>query len=79
MARQVKHKQIYRPGPFGTGTVNRTLCGFVSNADAAGMNVASSDSDVTCKFCLRLMAAEAKRAERRSARSYSAAPRHSIP
>lgn len=56
MSAPVKHKQIYRHGPFG-GTLNRTLCGRVSNASDDGMNIAENGDDgVTCKLCRKLMA-----------------------
>lgn len=68
MARVVIHKQIYRNlGPrMGNAIVNRTLCGRVSNA-SDDMNVGDTDAEVTCKFCLRRMAIEAKRAQRKDA------------
>ena len=50
--RVVIHKQVYRKGPFG-GTVNTTLCGRVSQADPDGMNV---EGEITCKFCLKIIA-----------------------
>lgn len=56
MAKAVTHKQIYRRAPFGSGIVNRTVCGRVSNA-SDDMNVGDTDGDVTCKLCLRLIAA----------------------
>lgn len=51
MAR-VKHKQVYRPNAFG-GVTNTTLCGRVRQGNE--MNMADSDEQVTCKFCLRRM------------------------
>ena len=49
----VTHKQIYRPGPFG-GTINTTLCGRLHAGN--DMNVDPEDSNVTCKFCLKMIA-----------------------
>jgi hypothetical protein len=51
MKRSVIHKQILRPGPFG-GTVNTTLCGRVATG-SDGMNIGG---EVTCKFCLKILA-----------------------
>jgi hypothetical protein len=51
--RKVLHKQLYRPG-FGGGVVNTTLCRRVSNAQN-DTNVANTDAEVTCKFCLPLI------------------------
>ena len=36
-------------------TVNTTLCGRVSSA-GADYNVSDKSNEVTCKFCLKLMA-----------------------
>lgn len=36
-----------------------TLCGRTNRACNDGMNVADTDADVTCKFCLAKMAARA--------------------
>ncbi len=38
----------------GHVTITRTLCRRVRR-NMADMNIADLDSDVTCKFCLRLM------------------------
>lgn len=51
----VKHKDKNRPNRYG-GTTYGTLCGRMNSACSDGMNVADTDAEVTCKFCLRLMA-----------------------
>lgn len=48
----VLHKANNRPNKFG-GTTYRTLCGRTNAACTDGANVADSDAEVTCKFCLR--------------------------
>ncbi len=40
-------------------TITRTACGR-SRTVSDGMNIAANDSAVTCKFCLRLIAKEAR-------------------
>lgn len=51
--KKVLHKQIYKPTIFGSGEVNTTLCGRVRNLE--DYNVAEKDSEITCKFCLRII------------------------
>lgn len=55
MGRPVRHHQIYRSTAFG-GALNTTLCGRMSGCLAEGMNVAVGNEDVTCKFCLAILA-----------------------
>lgn len=50
------HKHKNRPNRFG-GTTYTTLCGRMNAASSDGMNVAETEAEVTCKFCLRIMAA----------------------
>jgi hypothetical protein len=50
----VLHKSNNKPNKFG-GMNYRTLCGRSNNSNRDGMNVASSDEEVTCKFCLKRM------------------------
>jgi hypothetical protein len=52
MAKRVLHKgrQFQRWG----GTVYTTLCGRMAVGND-GMNIANSDAEVSCKFCLRRM------------------------
>lgn len=52
----VLHKRDNRPNAYG-GTNYRTLCGRTNARCDDGMNVAETDDAVTCKFCLRRMAA----------------------
>lgn len=52
MARKVLHKHLYRH--WGTTTINTTVCGRVRNNQ--DYNVADTDEEVTCKFCLNIMA-----------------------
>ena len=59
------HLSKTRPGVFG-GTSTGTLCQRLRIL-ADGMNVTTDEAKVTCKFCLGLMAAAAKRAERERA------------
>ncbi len=51
------HKQLYYEGKGIT--VNTTLCGRENkaswNTELEGTNVADSDEEVTCKFCLKMM------------------------
>lgn len=51
--REVIHQQIFKPGMFG-GVVNTTICGRVDNSKQ-DLNV--DGGAVTCKFCLRIIAA----------------------
>jgi hypothetical protein len=53
------HKDNNRPNRYG-GTRYGTLCGRMNAAFDDGMNVANTDAEVTCKFCLNLMAIRAK-------------------
>jgi hypothetical protein len=54
----VLHKQVYKE--FKTHTVNTTLCNRMSNK-GDDRNVADTDAEVTCKFCLaRLKGASVK-------------------
>lgn len=48
------HKDRQRPNRFG-GTTYTTLCGRTNRACSDGMNIADTDAEVTCKFCLKLM------------------------
>jgi hypothetical protein len=52
MSRKVLHKShvIHRPHV----TITTTQCRRQTNT-SDGMNIADSDEQVTCKFCLRLM------------------------
>jgi hypothetical protein len=52
---KVIHKQIYKRGMFG-GVSNTTLCGRVRNG--GDYNVAEPGEQVTCLFCLKLIAAK---------------------
>jgi hypothetical protein len=52
MGRKVLHKQLYKPGPWGS-TLNTTLCRRVRQGQE--MNVSADDQEVTCKFCLKLL------------------------
>lgn len=36
-----------------------TLCGRMNKQSHDGMNIADTDEEVTCKFCLKLMGFEA--------------------
>lgn len=54
MAKMVQHKDKQRRNAFG-GMTFTTLCGRMNAASADGMNIADTDEQVTCKFCLRLM------------------------
>lgn len=38
----------------------RTLCGRTNRACSDGMNVAETDAEVTCKFCLSKMGSRAE-------------------
>jgi hypothetical protein len=52
------HMQRVRPGVFG-GTVNGTLCNRM-RVLADGMNLTDNRAEVTCSFCLRMLAAQDK-------------------
>lgn len=54
MAKMVQHKdrQIVRPNR----TIFTTLCGRMNKQSIDGMNIAATDEEVTCKFCLARMA-----------------------
>lgn len=49
------HREDNRPNQYG-GTNYRTLCRRTNRSCDDGMNVADSDDEVTCKFCLNIMA-----------------------
>ncbi len=53
----VKHKDKQRQNAFG-GTTWGTLCGRMNRASTDGMNIAQTDAEVTCKFCLSRMGAQ---------------------
>lgn len=57
------HAGMMRPNRYG-GFNNNSLCGRTSRASCDGMNIAPTDEEVTCKFCLNLMASSASRAKR---------------
>lgn len=66
MAQPVTHlSKVRRLGPdsFRTGT----LCNRMSNA-SDDLNVETDEADVTCKFCVRMIAANEKRFLRESGR-----------
>lgn len=48
------HKALNKPNRWG-GINYRTLCGRTNRQCNDGMNVAASDQEVTCKFCLKFM------------------------
>lgn len=48
------HKDKQRPNRFG-GTTYTTLCGRMNRRSTEGMNIADTDDQVTCKFCLKIM------------------------
>lgn len=48
------HLSVTRPGPFG-GTLTKSLCGRLNVASRDGMNLTGNASEVTCKFCRRIM------------------------
>lgn len=52
------HRADNRPNEYG-GTNYRTLCRRTNRQSRDGMNVAATDSAVTCKCCLRLMGLKA--------------------
>lgn len=39
-----------------SGTLTTTLCGRMNKRSRDGMNIASDESGVSCKFCLRALA-----------------------
>jgi hypothetical protein len=52
--KQHKDKQVQRQGYVKV----TTLCGRLNAGSRDGMNIANTDAEVTCKFCLKLMAAK---------------------
>jgi len=52
----VIHKDLQRPAMFGEGTRWTTLCGRMNAKSKDGMNCTDGTQEVTCKFCLKLMA-----------------------
>ena len=58
MSKLVMHKQLYSKTAFG-GVSNTTLCNRLRSGRE--MNVESLDSRVTCKLCLRILAAKKER------------------
>jgi hypothetical protein len=48
------HKSNNLPNRYG-GTNYRTLCNRSNRGCSDGLNVAETDEQVTCKFCLVLM------------------------
>lgn len=53
--RQVAHLSIQKRGMFGPDTmITRSLCRRSRTTDD-GMNLTGEESEVTCKFCLKLM------------------------
>ena len=50
----VLHASRQRANRFG-GETYTTVCGRMNKASNDGMNIANSDAEVTCKFCLRVM------------------------
>lgn len=50
----ILHKDRQRQNAFG-GTTWTTLCGRTNRASLDGMNIADTDAEVTCKFCLKKM------------------------
>ncbi len=55
MTKMVLHKENNRPNRYG-GTNYGTLCRRTNRQSRDGMNIAFIDDEVTCKFCLKLMA-----------------------
>ncbi len=55
----VIHKAVVREiERFGAkATLTTTLCGRMNGACRDGLNSSANDAEVTCKFCLRRMAA----------------------
>lgn len=53
-AEMVQHKGRQRQNAFG-GTTFTTLCNRMNRRSVNGMNIANSDAEVTCKFCLSMM------------------------
>lgn len=64
--RMVIHRARTRPGIFG-GTLTTTDCGRMNRMSEDGMNSTGDDSKVTCKFCLKQMAARKARHDRERA------------
>lgn len=56
MAKPVLHKSWVKRNAFG-GTTFTTQCNRVSSRGSDGMNIADTDADVTCKFCLAIIGA----------------------
>lgn len=55
MAKMVLHKdKVVEIRSIGATRVT-TLCGRMNKQSADGMNIADSDEEVTCKFCLAKM------------------------
>jgi len=59
--KMVQHKDRQYKNRFG-GMTYTTLCGRMNAACNDGMNVANTDDEVTCKFCLRRMELISRRA-----------------
>jgi len=60
MSRSVIHKHVSRTVSLGgtPATLNTTLCGRSAPSQwdkNDGLNVSCKNSEVTCKFCLRIM------------------------
>lgn len=53
-----RSKIIERPGV----RITTTLCGRMNVACSDGMNIAETDDEVTCRFCLKQMGAAGRRA-----------------
>jgi hypothetical protein len=49
----VLHKDRQIVGRYGTKWT--TLCGRMNKRNSDGMNIADTDAEVTCKFCLAKM------------------------
>ena len=62
-SRRVLHKSWVKANAFG-GTTYTTQCNRVSGRGADGMNIADSDAEVTCKFCLQIIAEGRARPDR---------------
>jgi hypothetical protein len=56
--RVVMHLSVTRPGAWG-GTLTTALCGRLRTLND-GMNLAETEKDVTCKFCLKMLAKREK-------------------
>lgn len=59
----VVHLSVVKRAPFGGpgSTITRSLCGRLNAACNDGMNLGDAH-EVTCKFCLKIMAIRAKKA-----------------